>query len=83
MHLCLHAYVKHVCFGRFSPASELMLRPAPAPAARDCSAPREAMVFTDVLVLEVGEEPAVERKQNRKGRWISTKGLQKKMPPLI
>lgn len=42
-----------------------MLRPAPAPAARDCSAPREAMGFTDELVLEVGEEPAAEREQRR------------------
>lgn len=59
--MCLHAYVKHVCFTSFLPASELMLRPAPAPAARDCRAPREAMGFTDELVLEVGEEPAVKK----------------------
>lgn len=35
-----------------------MLRPAPAPAARDCRAPKEAMGFTDELLLELGEEPA-------------------------
>lgn len=35
-----------------------MLRPAPALAARDCSAPKEAMGFTEELLLEVGEEPA-------------------------
>ena len=51
-----------------SPAREPMLRPAPAPAARDCSAPREAMGFTEEFVLEVGEEPAgweEERKRDR------------------
>lgn len=40
-----------------------MLRPAPAPAARDCSAPREAMGFTEELVLEEGEEPDVKTEQ--------------------
>lgn len=35
-----------------------MLRPAPEPAARDCRAPKEAMGFTDEVLLEVGEEPA-------------------------
>ncbi len=34
------------------------MRPAPEPAARDCRAPREAIGFTDELLLEVGEEPA-------------------------
>lgn len=40
------------------PASEPMLRPAPEPAARDCRAPRDAMGFTEELLLEVGDEPA-------------------------
>lgn len=34
--------------------------PAPALAARDCRAPREAMGFTEELLEEVGEEPALE-----------------------
>lgn len=34
------------------------MRPAPEPAARDCRAPREAMGFTEELLLEVGDEPA-------------------------
>lgn len=33
------------------------MRPAPEPAARDCRAPRDAMGFTEELLLEVGEEP--------------------------
>lgn len=37
-----------------------MLRPAPALAARDCRAPKEAMGFAEELLLEVGEEPAWE-----------------------
>lgn len=37
-----------------------MLRPAPALAARDCRAPKEAMGFAEELPLEVGEEPAWE-----------------------
>lgn len=49
----------------FLPASELMLSPAPAPAARDCRAPREAMGFTEELLLEVGEEPAFQTKKKR------------------
>ena len=35
-----------------------MLRPAPAPAARDCRALKEDIGFTEELLLEVGEEPA-------------------------
>lgn len=35
-----------------------MLRLAPAPAAKDCRAPRDDMGFTEELLLEVGEEPA-------------------------
>ncbi len=42
-----------------------MLRPAPAPAARDWRAPKDAMGFTEELVLEVGEEPAVQRRENK------------------
>lgn len=38
-----------------------MLRPAPALAARDCRAPKEAMGFTEELPPEVGEEPAWEK----------------------
>lgn len=53
-----------------------MLRPAPEPAARDCRAPRDAMGFTEELLLEVGEEPvqgnrfvsATPSKQRRKQR---------------
>lgn len=39
------------------PAREPTLRPAPAPAAKDCRAPKEAIGFTEELLLEVGEEP--------------------------
>lgn len=40
-----------------------MLRPAPAPAAKDCSAPKEAMGFIELLLQEVGDDPAVEMSQ--------------------
>lgn len=46
------------CDVTFAPASELIFRPAPAPAANDWRAPREAMGLTEELLLEVGEEPA-------------------------
>lgn len=41
-----------------SPAKELTLRPAVAPA-NVCRAPREAMGLTELLLLELGEDPAV------------------------
>ena len=41
-----------------SPAKELTLRPAVAPASV-CRAPREAMGLTELLLLELGEDPAV------------------------
>lgn len=41
-----------------SPAKELTLRPAVAPA-NVCRAPREAMGFTELLLLELGEDPAI------------------------
>ena len=50
---CLLGVYGGVC----GPARELMLRP-PAPAARGCRAPRDAMGLADELLLEVGEEPA-------------------------
>lgn len=49
-----------------------MLRPAPAPAARDWRAPKDAMGFTELLVLEVGEEPAVKRRENKNQVWHIT-----------
>lgn len=45
-----------------SPAKELTLRPAVAPASV-CKAPREAMGLTEELLLELGEEPAIKIKQ--------------------
>lgn len=42
--------------GRLSPAKELTLRPAVAPA-NVCRAPREAMGLTELLLLELGEDP--------------------------
>ncbi len=57
MQLTLYKLQKKAFF--FLLARELMLRPAPAPAARDWRAPKDAMGFTEELVLEVGEEPAV------------------------
>lgn len=50
-----------------------MLRPAPAPAARDWRAPKDAMGFTEELVLEVGEEPAVQRRENKNQLWHISK----------
>lgn len=41
-----------------SPARELTLRPAVAPA-NVCKAPREAMGLTELLLLELGEDPAI------------------------
>ena len=51
-----------------------MLRPAPVPAASDCRAPREAMGFTEEVLLEVGDEPVrgifkVNIKYNKKHNW--------------
>lgn len=43
--------------GCLSPANELTLRPAVAPA-NVCKAPREAMGLTELLLLELGEDPA-------------------------
>ena len=42
--------------GCLSPAKELTLRPAVAPA-NVCRAPREAMGLTELLLLELGEDP--------------------------
>jgi len=41
-----------------SPAKELTLRPAVAPA-NVCRAPREAMGLTELLLLELGEDPVI------------------------
>lgn len=40
------------------PAKEPTFRPAVAPASV-CSAPREAIGFTEELLLELGDEPAI------------------------
>lgn len=45
-----------------SPAKELTLRPAVAPA-NVCKAPREAMGLTELLLLELGEDPAIRNPQ--------------------
>lgn len=50
-----------------------MLRPAPAPAAKDWRAPKDAMGFTEELVLEVGEEPAVVEQKSENQFWHITK----------
>lgn len=43
-------------FNAAIPAKELTLRPAVAPA-NVCRAPREAMGLTELLLLELGEDP--------------------------
>lgn len=59
-----YAYVKlfSVPFLTNSPAKEPTLRPAVAPASV-CNAPREAIGFTEELLLDLGDEPAIKRRE--------------------